>query len=257
MGIIDKSLALVLILIMAISSLSLMIVSSALAQSIPKPSVPEFTIKSIGPSFDIPPIYSSDSETGQIVIAENGYHIEYSAVEITITNQLLPISFYNIRIKGHNQPDNYWNELFRADEGFLKPSNSNYTRTTIPVEGAQNVGIVVPTGTQTDIQVEAMIGRISRQFNPNATSQIDMYPYVFSGETSGWSNTQIVTLPTKTPLNPNPTSSSPTTTPTTCPTSNSVPLNMFVAVVAVFSVVVVAQLILLFRRHQKPSSLSK
>ncbi len=39
-----------------------------------------------------------------------------------------------------------------------------------------------------------MIGWIHRVFNPNSTDQLTMYPFVFSGETSGWSNTQTITL---------------------------------------------------------------
>ena len=239
-----------LLLIIALAVSSLVMVGSAFAQSIPEPSVPEFTVTPIGPSFDVPPAYSLDRDTGEIVIAENGYHVEYSAVVITIRNQPFSPSFstegrqisffyYNVRIKDHHQSDNYWNELYRVDEGFLPPSKSNYTNIPIPVEGVQNVGIVIPTGTQTDIQVEAMIGSIGRQFNPNATSQIDMYPYVFTGETSGWSNIQTITLPANTPLSPNPTSS-PTTTPT--PTPSQIPLIIGGAITAV---VIVAGLVLL------------
>jgi hypothetical protein len=95
------------------------------------------------------------------------------------------------------------------------------------------VGIVIPTGTQTDIQVEAMIGSIGRQFNPNATSQIDMYPYVFTGETSGWSNAQTVTLPANTPLSPNPTPS-PAATPT--PTTSQEPIIVVTIVLAIICV---------------------
>ena len=103
----------------------------------------------------------------------------------------------------------------------------------MPVEGVQNVGIVIPTGTQTDIQVEAMIGSIGRQLNPNATSQIDMYPYVFTGETSGWSNTQTVTLPANTPLSPNPTPS-PETTPSPLPNPYVTPIIGVTIMVIVF-----------------------
>jgi hypothetical protein len=230
---------------------------SAEVSGIAKPSVPEFTVKPIGPSFDMPPVYSLDRDTGEIVLAESGYHVEYSAVVITIKNQPFSPSFstegrqisffyYNVRIKDHHQSDNYWNELYRVDEGFLSPSKSNYTNIPIPVEGVQNVGIVIPTGTQTDIQVEAMIGSIGRQFNPNATSQLDMYPYVFTGETSGWSNTQTVTLPANTPLSPNPTSS-PATTPTQTPSQEpqQTDQNQTITVVAIAVVVIGAYLGLL------------
>ena len=55
-----------------------------------------------------------------------------------------------------------------------------------------------------------MIGHIKRGFNGNATNRIEMYPYIFVGQTSDWSNTHTVTLPQKVPI----TVSSPTQTPT-------------------------------------------
>jgi hypothetical protein len=54
-----------------------------------------------------------------------------------------------------------------------------------------------PAVAQVDFQVEAMTGFVHRVFNPNATNQLEMYPYVFSGETSGWSNTQTLTIGTE------------------------------------------------------------
>jgi hypothetical protein len=58
----------------------------------------------------------------------------------------------------------------------------------------QGNNTLVPANSILDVQVEAMIGYIHRGYNPNHTSQLDMYPYVFTGETSGWSNTQTITL---------------------------------------------------------------
>jgi hypothetical protein len=247
---------LLLILILTLSSL--IMAESAFAQTTLKPSVPEFTVTPIGPSFDIPPTYSTDPDTGEIVIVENGYHVEYSAVVITIKNQPFSPTFsstgrqttffyYNVRVKDHLLPNNFWNELYWAEEGFPLQSNSNYTSIAIPVEGVPRVwGRVIGTGIQTDIQVEAMMGSIGRQFNPNATSQIDMYPYVFTGETSGWSNTQIVTLPANTPLTPNPTIS-PATTPTPMPYQEPQQIDQteIIIIVAVSATIIIAGLSLL------------
>ena len=192
---------------------SLMMIESVFAQSIPKPSVPEFTVVPSGPSFDIPPTYSFNSSTG-LFDTNDGYHIQYSTVKIIIKNQ--PFSnqsvndhfFYNVRIKPHNYPDSYWIELFSAGaDGYPIQTLSNYTTIPLAVEGAQALGPIIPTGATTDIQVEAMIGHIGR----NNTMIPYPYPYVFFGETSGWSNTQTVTLPPKTAITASP---SPTPTPT-------------------------------------------
>jgi hypothetical protein len=209
MGSTCKSLGLILILAITISSL--IIIKSTVAQSISKPSLPEFTIMPVGPSFDIPPTYSFNSNTG-LFDANDGYHIQYSTVKIIIKNQ--PFSnqsvddnlYYNVRIKPNNYPDSYWQEIFSAGaDGYPIQTLPNYTTIPLAVEGTQTIGTIIPTGASTDIQIEAMIGHIGR----NNTMSPYPYPYVFFGETSGWSNTQTVTLPPKTAFTASP-SPSPT-----------------------------------------------
>ena len=202
MGKISKNFALILTLIIAISCLTLLVVKPVNAQSITTPSVPEFTIQPVGPSFDIPPTYTFNSSTG-LFDANDGYHIQYSTVNIIIKNQPFANQsdgnnfYYNVRIKPHNYPDSYWLELFSAgNEGFPIQTSSNYTIIPLPVEGSQVFGTTIPNGETTDIQVEAMIGHIGR----NNTMTPYPYPYVFFGQTSGWSNTQTVTLPPKIPF---------------------------------------------------------
>lgn len=190
------------LLILTIAFSGLIITELATAQTIPKPSVPEFTIDLVGPSFDIPPTYSFNSSTG-LFYANDGYHIKYSTVNIVIKNQ--PFSnqtnydhfYYTIRIKPHNYPDSYWHELFYAGvDGFPIQTQSDYTVIPLSVEGSHPNGGTIPTGATTDIQVEAMIGHIGR----NNTMIPYPYPYVFFGETSGWSDTQTATLPSKIPF---------------------------------------------------------
>ena len=208
--------AVFLILIMAISSLSILMVKSAFAQSIPVPVIPEFTIEPVGPSFDIPPTYSFNSSSGFFYVNE-GYHFEYSTVEVIIKNQAftnqtnIDYLLYNVRLKPHNYPDSYWQELFNPNlDGFPIQTSSNFTIIPIAAEGATELQYQIAAGATTDVQVKAMIGHIERGFNGNATNQIEMYPYIFVGQTSDWSNTHTVTLPQKVPI----TVSSPTQTPT-------------------------------------------
>jgi len=238
----SESLAITVIFILVASTLTM--VESVNAQSVPKPSVPEFTIEMIGPSFDIPPTYSFNSNTG-LFDANDGYHIKYSTVKIVIKNQ--PFSnqtnfdflYYNVRIKPHNYVDSYWNELFHAGaDGYPIQTLSNYTTIPLSVEGAQVLGVTIPTGAATDIQVEAMIGHIGR----NQTMIPYPYPYVFFGETSGWSNTQTVTLPPKIPF-------SASTTPTPSPTPN-VPEFPWIAVLPLFTIM----LLVAVKLKSKPAS---
>ena len=186
---------------------------SIVSTSTPTPTAPEFTIMPVGPSFDIPPTYSFNSSSEQFDL-NDGYHIQYSTVKIIIKNQpftnqiVYDNLYYNVRIKPHNYPDSYWQELYSAGaDGYLVQTLSNYTTIPIAVEGAQALGPIIPTGATTDIQVEAMMGHIGR----NNTMIPYPYPYVFFGETSGWSSTQTVTLPPKTAFTSLPT---PTPVPT-------------------------------------------
>jgi hypothetical protein len=250
MGSISKGFSLFVVL--SVIGSSLMIVKPACAQAIPQPSVPDFTIEPIGPSFDIPPTYSFNSSSQGFYINE-GYHIEFSTVKIVIKNQPftnqtnLDFLYYNVRIRPHNYPDSYWQELFSAGaNGYPIQTSSNYTVIPLSVEGTQALGPIIPTGVTTDIQVEAMIGHIGRNLTVG-------YPYVFFGETSGWSNTQTVTLPPKIPF----TFSTPTPAPTPTPSSNinpnsiTLPVNTFIAIIAALALSLIALTVFLLRRPRK------
>lgn len=244
-----KRATLLLIVLLTVSSL---IVAKTVPASASIPSIPEFNVELVGPSFDIPPTYSFNSSTG-LFDANDGYHIEYSAVKIIIKNQ--PFSnqtngdylYYNVRIKPHNYPDSYWLELFYAGyDGYPIQTLSNYTTIPLPVEGAQVLGTTIPTGATTDIQVESMIGHIGR----NQTMVPYPYPYVFFGETSGWSNTQTVTLPPKTPFSPSP-SPSPQSTPTIEPdTGMFLPASLVYAIAITFVALFVILVVLVIRRRK-------
>ncbi len=183
--------------ILILTASSLLMIQTTAAQSVHVPSVPQFTLEPVGPSFDIPPTYTFNASTGMFD-TNVGYHIQYSSVKIIIKNQAFANQsnvdnlYYNVRIRPHDYPDSYWLELFSAgNDGFPIQTLSNYTIIPLPVEGAQVLGITIPTGAKTDIQVEAMIGHVGR----NNTVTPYPYPYVFFGETSGWSSTQTVTIP--------------------------------------------------------------
>lgn len=204
--------------------------------SIPKPSVPQFTVKFVDSSYDVPTSYSIDPYTGANV-TQPSHHVENRSIELTINNQpFTPVwvqegtsnwtahFYYNVRVKGHYAEN--WTTLYIIGEG-PTPSNSDYTvisyqLTLSPTQPDQGYTLEnrntnsnsltgLPPNSQIDFQVEAMIGAAHRGYNPDATDQLQMFPWVFDGEESGWSNTQTVTISDGTS----------TATPSTSPSSTT------------------------------------
>jgi hypothetical protein len=268
MSCLGRVFSILLIAVLAVSSL--LSIESAFAQTptpspvpIPKPSVPEYTIQLIGPEYVNPTTYYLDQNTGQIV-ADIGYTNKYSAVLVTIKNQPLVFDYsnvhligafgfyYNIQIKQHSSSSN-WINIYHADNGYGVPSNSEYTNLSFSIEGQMGVGDLA--GTQIDIHVQAMIGEIGRQYNPNATNMLDMYPYTFQGETSDWSPTQTVSIPANVPLTsdstPHPSSTLPNMGPTSPPVYVFADLAVDLALLAIAILVVIVVSLLLYVRHLK------
>jgi hypothetical protein len=209
---VNKCFAPLLILILTVSSL--IVVTAPAFASIIKPSVPEFTVKLVDSSYDVPTTHSIDPYTGENV-THAGRHVESRTIEVKIKNQpFVPyydtssgwtINFYlNIRIKGHYSED--WRELFRASDGYPTQSDSDYT--VISYQGeysttegmdftSQTIMTNFPSGGQVDFQVEAMIGYVHREVEGPIFA-----PWRFTDETSGWSNTQTLTIDTNSPQSP-------------------------------------------------------
>jgi len=154
----SKRATLLFIAILAVSSLIL--VESAFAQSITKPSVPEFTVNLIG----------------------------YNRIDVKIKNQpFTPYNntegdevnlYYTVRVKDHFEED--WSTPVTYSESDsaerIPQSSSEYTVVTIPADYLD--------GGTVDFQVRAMLGHY---YDPMAGRPI-IVPYVFVVDgTSGWS----------------------------------------------------------------------
>lgn len=177
--------------------------------SILKPNVPTFTAKLVDHSYEVPTTASIDPYTGQTV-NHPAHHVENSTIDLTIKNQpYTPILvhegtsnwtasfYYNVRVKGHYADD--WMNVYSPDTDYPKKSNSTYTVLTYSTRGDNgfDVGgrmLASNSGNQIDFQVQAMIGATHRGYSANATDQLDMFPFVFDGETSVWSSTQTVII---------------------------------------------------------------
>jgi len=256
----SKRAALLLIVILTVSSL-IVVQAVPASGSIPKPSVPEFTLKPADHSYDVPTTYSIDPYTGENVTYP-GYHVKRVTLDMTIKNQpFVPyydaesgwnISFYyNIRIKGYYSGD--WIELYRPSDGYPTQSDSEYTVISLGTLGENGLhletnakSIDVPSGGKVDFQVEAMIGYVHRVVEGS------MAPWYFTGETSGWSNTQTLAIPASTPSPSSPSPTSPDKTTDPAPEETPETLQLAAIIGAFIAVVVVgAGLLVYFKKRGK------
>ena len=221
-----------LLLIIVLTFSSLIMVESAFVQSIPIPSIPEFTLKLVDNSYDVPPIpptpptYTTDPYSGkQIILIPGsseipGYHIEDKTIELWVKSQQYSYSndsttfhfYFDVRTKGHfgeNWTEKYplvylptmrFNINFNgAPAPYLisNPIQSNSDYTILSFNGNYAVG------DQVDFQVKAMIGHESQYYaGQNYGGNIIYHDYfspaVAFDTDSSWSNTQTITLPANT-----------------------------------------------------------
>jgi len=161
----SKLAGLLFIIVLILSSLT--IVGSAFAQSISKPSSPDFTAKIVG-----------------------------DTIEVTIKNQPLtpyengsyPNLYYMFRFKDHDTEEGFWDYdpvyfvLPSTYGGYYKASDSDFTVASLSLEGHH-----FPSG-QIDIQAIALAG------NQYPTNMQNGTVYGFEGEIGGWSNYQTLTI---------------------------------------------------------------
>jgi hypothetical protein len=213
MGSTSKGFSLLLVVILAVSTLIL--VESATAQSIPKPSVPEFTVKYVDSSYDVPTTTSIDQYTGKTV-TNQGYHVDNKSIEIAIKNQpFTPYMqsgesghyialFYNVRERGAFAQN--WTEIYSAGRGYLLPDNGTYsfasyslTQNEFPFwEHVTNGGTI-------EFQVQTLIGYTWERHYSDDGQFIPFPSSYFVGEVSDWTSTQSLSIPE--------TSTPPTSTP--------------------------------------------
>ena len=238
MGSIGKAFSIVIIGILAVSVLSMNEVSYA--QIMPKPFASEFTLKYVDNSYDVPPTYGIDPYTGKNVMTQAGYRIQNKSIEITIKNQpftsyrnennSLVGLWYYVLVKGHFQD---WYTGTPNVDRYIYRSNSEYTVIGCGLSGNNgsdpyrgNIWLyesgVISDDAQIDFKIQALIGyktQISR--GPYAHPFGESYYYVFTGESSDWSNVQTISIPDGTIFVSTPPTSTeaPTATPSQNPTA--------------------------------------
>jgi hypothetical protein len=222
--------------------------ATVFAQTIPKPSVPEFTVRIVDNSYDVPPTtptYTIDPYSGQqkeATSGSSGYHVEDKSIEFTIKNQpFTPYTnsagfhvalYYNFRFKGHFGNEAEWSYDPFENNGIssrvyggwdmtelvpYEASNSEYTIVTPKLYDIPDYGSV-------DFQVQAQIGYILPMGN-SFMARVFYIHYNFTGESSDWSNTQTLSLDDNSVSSPTVTTT-PTTTltlPSQAPTATPTP----------------------------------
>jgi hypothetical protein len=219
------------IIILIVSGL--VMIKPASAQTMPKPSVPEFTLKYVDDSYNVTAAYGIDPYTGKSVVTREGYYVQNKSIELTIKNQpfdsyynengSLVGLFYDVIEKGHfenwttaNTATNYAVSITSYDPypGLTYRSDSSYTIISygfVGNNGTNSQGMLdVSIGGQVDFQVKAIIGystRINDTFVPGipADNPSDSNPrhYIFTGVSSDWSGIQTITISdNSTPMNP-------------------------------------------------------
>ena len=251
-----KHATLLLIAAFAVSSL-LMVRAAPESASKPKPSVPEFTVKFVDKSYDVPPTYEIDQYTEENVTVKEGYHVDNRSIEFTFKNQLFASYndssgnniqlYYNFRFKGsygdewtYYPEDSNWRTVIHYGGGiqvddtkiyppFYTASNSDYTVVSLrlgllgPPVGSQ----VIPDGTEVNFQAQALIGYFDRN---------EYGYYILTGESSDWSNTQTITIGESQTPTPSPTTTpSPSITPSPLPTPYEIPIIGVAFIVIVFA----------------------
>jgi hypothetical protein len=260
MGKIGKTFASLLTLMVAMSCLTLLIGQPANAQSIPKPSVPEFTLNYVDNSYDTPTTTTTtiDPYTGEKTVATHpGYHVENKSLEVQIKNQAFtPYTldnhliglYFNISYKGHYEDMWKFNSMYDWD-WFFSQSSSDYT--TIAFEP------LLPAKGEVDFRVQAQIGYFS---NGTAVWPIERV-YVFTGESSGWSNTQTLTIPSiSSSVTPAPSSnnSQSSNTPTLPPdTISDDSTRILFSIIVVTLVISVISLVMYVRHLKKTNAVKK
>jgi hypothetical protein len=218
MGTTNKVFSLILTIILVASSL--LLVPLANAQSIPKPSVPEFTIRYADYSYSVPPAYGVDEYTGQNRTISHGYDVINRTVLFTIKNQ--PFNgyydsngnyiqlYYHIRYKGSY--GDTWSDYSTIQGNSLAfhytlvfhASNSSNSDVSVYAYSAASSGpqgdarfsiINLPSQGKIDFQVQTLIG-YGKIFNANGVlGYLAEYNYNFTGQAGDWSPTQTLSLP--------------------------------------------------------------
>jgi hypothetical protein len=197
---------------LAVLLLSLIIVTSSIimvkpAYSVSTPSVPEFTVTLVAHPYDVSPTYDVDPYRGETVIVEEGRHVQNRSIELVIKNQPFTpyedangnyiVMSYNVSLKGHYAdsweyyPNAYWKIPLTPSKGdYTVISFGSYYNESDPYSYQWSV----PDSGQVDFRVEKRIGYYNETVILVPIPGGEWHRFSFTGESSGWSDTQTLTI---------------------------------------------------------------
>jgi hypothetical protein len=260
-----KHCTLALILLLATSSL--LWIESTSAQSIPKPSTPEFTVKQIDQSYDVAPSTTTNPYTGEPTTTPS-YHVSKLSIEVTIKNQpYTPTTvngnttgiFYNVEAKS-NKP-HYAAGFEGYNEYANRASSEDYTVVTVNVDNREGGVWEISRGIQVDIRVQAVVGYSYLVQGIHIFPEGNEFVLLSAGD---WSDPQTIVIgeenaivePTSVPASSTPTeTAAPTSTPSQAVTQTEAAFGLsweqiVIAVMAVAIAVLAVGMIVLRRRNR-------
>ena len=158
---------------MLLASLSVFTVAPATAQAGFKPSVPQFTVKLVDNSYDVPPSTTTvtDPYTGkESIVNDPGHHVSDRTIDVSIKNQSFisyekenaytpPTLYYKIQFKGHFEENWVTFPWLNSDVTVIQ-SDSEYTVVSSQsgITGITHMINRLEAGSQLDFRVQAVIG---------------------------------------------------------------------------------------------------
>jgi hypothetical protein len=176
-----------------------MILSASAQNSVPKPSVPEFSLKYTDFSYTTPIVhtYTMDPFKGKQDVTSGGQFIENQTIEVIIKNPSVTSYtdsqgvkshlYYNITLKGHFDSEDKW--LGDWGKGTANLPAYDSSKYTIAIFNAK----AFPDTSKIDFRVQAQMGYYTTtmvdytQFGPS-------YATYFTGEYGDYSPTQTFDL---------------------------------------------------------------
>jgi len=255
-------------IVLLLSSLLVLTTTPLTVQAASTPSVPQFTVKLIDNSHDVPPYNTTttDPYTGKETITTHpGFRVEKYDIEVTIKNQpFTPYTntngyecnlYYDVQAKAH------FDENWRSSSTYYPHTNIGQTSGAETIvtwtlsEGGSFLG-KPPSGGKLDFRVEAFTGYWRDPMPQESALGFRDPIFVHEEASSGWSSIQTITI-TYDSSRPSPSQTVTTSeSPSTNFDNNQTPLtNILLGIIALLLFVITILAMLFLRKQTKTHGL--
>jgi hypothetical protein len=201
--------------LLILSVLTLAMTIPAYAQSISKPSTPEFTLRYVEHPYDVAPTYQIDQYSGANMTIQAGSHIQNRSIEIIIKNPIFTSYqdtdgnkiqlFYNVSAKGHYGTQWYYYPTWLRTLPVSASEGENTVLSfglDVNYEEDNQYGFWygdLSSGDQVDFRVQALVG----YYTYPAYNRV-LQENTFNGVVSDWSDIKTIDIPQEN-VSPSPT----------------------------------------------------